>query len=284
MKSILNYVIVMITVSCNAQYPIDSAENFYQWDFESVIPLHNLLIEDESPIKNSVSIVADPLNPDNKVLKTVLLKGNDRTEVSLYSADLKNILYFYSDAAKGFKDKSSSVPDNYSLGNEVWISMKVLKIQEQNSNGIKPCIMQLGPVSNITLNPPVSSSGFCQLRMRNGLTPNDNKWNWRIFGGRIFTPVALDIDNNFVKSTNDKWEKFIIHCKYTKSMDGIIEVWKDGVKYINIVGANAIENNRFRIKWGLYLGIGNHVDDDLTCYFDDVKIAGSNSSFDLINK
>lgn len=76
----------------------------YSWDFEGNDPLKNLILEDDSPLKNAVTIVADPLNAANKVMKTVLLKGLDRAEVSLSGSDLKTILYFYSDAAKGFRD------------------------------------------------------------------------------------------------------------------------------------------------------------------------------------
>jgi len=256
----------------------------YQWNFEGTDALHDLFTEDASAQKNGVAIVADPLNPANKVCKTSLLKGNDRTELSVYTPDLKKIMYFYADAAKGFTDKASTISDVTSLGNEVWMSMKIFKPQEQNTNGIKPCIAQLGPVSNASLNPPVSSSGFCQLRMRNGTTPGGDSWNWRVFGGTAYTSASLDVDNNFIKPNYAKWEQFVFHCIYSTGSDGLIEVWKDGVKYINTRGANAIPSNRFRIKWGLYLGIGNRAGEDLTCYYDDIKIGDKRSSYEAISK
>jgi hypothetical protein len=164
------------------------------------------------------------------------------------------------------------------------MSIKILKPQEQNTNGIKPCVVQLGVVSNATLIPPVGSSGFCQLRVHNSSKPNGDSWNWRIFGGRVYTPEDLNVDYDFTKPAYGKWEKFVFHCKYSTGSDGVIEVWKDGKRYINEKGVNAISFNRFRIKWGLYLGIGNSAGEDLNCYFDDVKIAGSNSSLEEISK
>jgi hypothetical protein len=256
----------------------------YQWNFDGADALHDLFIEDASVQKNGVSVVADPLNPANKVCKTTLLKGNDRTELSVYTSDLKKIIYFYADAAKGFSDKANAISDPNSLGNEVWMSMKILKPQEQNTNGIKPCIAQLGPVSNAYLNPPVSSSGFCQLRMRNGTTPDGDNWNWRVFGGTAYTSAALDVDNSFIRPNYGKWEKFVFHCIYSTGSDGLIEVWKDGVRYINTRGANAIAFNRFRIKWGLYVGIGSSAGEDLTCYYDDIKIGDKRSSYDAISQ
>ncbi len=278
---------LFIQTACKAQVNANQKEQanlLYKWDFEGNDPLHNLFVEDESTLKNGVNVVIDPLNPSNKVLKTILLKGNDRTEVSLYTNNLKKIIYFYADASKGFIDKSNISADSNSLGNEVWMSIKILKLQEQNTNGIKPCIVQLGPVSNSTLTQVVSSSGFCQLRMRNSSTTTGDSWNWRVFGGNVYTPATLNDDNNIVRPAYGKWEKFVLHCKYSTENNGLIEVWKDGKKYISRNWANAIPFSRFRIKWGIYLGIGNSAGQDLTCYFDEVKIAGSNSSFEEISK
>lgn len=264
--------------------PVPNTSILFSWDFENTDPLQHLIIEDDAPTKNSISIVPDPLNPSNKVMKAVLLKGLVRSEASLSALNRQTILYFYADAAKGFTDKANTKADVNSLGNEVWMSLRILKPQEQNTNGIKPSIMQLGPVSNATLNPPIASSGFCQLRVRNGTTPAGDDWNWRVFGSTAYTPSTLTSDQNFVKPNYGRWEKFIIHCKYSSGADGVIEVWKDGVRYINLPGANAMAFNRFRIKWGVYIGEGNKIDSDQTCYFDDVKIAGANSSFDAINR
>jgi len=261
--------------------PVDKGI-LYEWNFDGADALHHLFIEDASVQKNGITVVADPLNPSNKVCKATLLKGNDRSEASVYTADLQRILYFYADAPAGFTDKAKTITDPNSLGNEVWLSLRILKPQEQNTNAIKPSIVQFGPVSNASLNPPVSSNGFCQLRIRNGSTVDGDTWNWRVFGGGAYTPSGLDAEQNFIKPGYGKWEKFVLHCRYSTGSDGLLEVWKDGVKYINTTGANAISFNRFRIKWGLYLGIGNSAGQDLTCYFDDVKIGGSGSSYAAI--
>jgi len=285
-KIFLNVIILMLLTSCNSTAePIVTPELvdtnvLYKWDFEGTDSLHHLSIEDASALKNSVSMEIDPLNPANKVLKTVLLKGNDRTELSLYTSNLSRIVYYYADAAKGFTDKANTIKDGTSLGNELWMSIKILKPQEQNTNGLKPSIFQLGPVSNGTLKPPVSSSGFCQVRVRNGTTPTGDSWNWRVFGSYVYTPDVLNRDFNFVTKPYDVWEKFVVHCRYSTGPDGILEVWKDGVKYISTVGPNAIPFNRFRIKWGIYIGMGNKAGQDLTCYFDDVIIYSGNVTYE----
>lgn len=288
-KTILVFATILhMSISCKAQSKTAlvslNHSTLYQWDFEDSDALHNLGIEDESSLKNGISIVADPLDVANKVLKTVLRQGKDRTEVSLYTSDLKNIIYCYANASNGYNEIQNTFIDNNSLGNELWMSIKILKPQEQNTNGIKPCLLQFGPVSNATFQPQSSSSGFCQLRIRNGTAIDEDQWNWRVFGTGTYTPTTLNTDTNFVRPSYNKWEKFVIHCKYSTATDGLIEVWKDGIKYISLAGANATAFNRFRIKWGIYLGVGNHAGQELRCYFDDVKIGGSNSSFEQISQ
>jgi hypothetical protein len=250
----------------------------FKWDFEGTNPINNLILENAS----GISVVTDPLNSANKVLKTIILQGNDRTELSLSTGT--NLLYYYADASLGYTNHANTITSNFSLGHEFWISFKILKPQEQNTNGIKPCLFQIGPVSNLSLFPTSGSAGFWQLRVRNGTTPNGDTWNSRLFGNTQFTPLANGEVNFVGKSPSLVWEKFVIHCKYSATNSGIIEVWKDGVKYINLTGQNAYAMNRARIKFGLYLGIGNSAGQDLSCYFDDVKIGGANCSYAEINQ
>jgi hypothetical protein len=253
----------------------------YHWDFEGATPFNNLGFELSSP--NSITVVNDPLNPSNKVMKTVLLQGNDRTEV-FFSNLSQSILYYYADANPGFTDQANTIANSLSLGHELWISVKILKPQEQNTNGIKPCFFQFGPVNNLVSSPTQGSRGFWQLRMTNGTTPTGDFWNSRIFGNTPFTPAAMNQDHNFVSKPYGVWEHFVFHFKYSATSGGIVEGWKDGVKYINVSGQNAYAFNRSRIKWGIYLGVGNSAGQTLTCYFDDVKIGGANSSYEDISQ
>lgn len=250
----------------------------YQWDFGGTTPLNNLNQENPS----GISVVTDPLNSANKVLKTIILQGSDRTELSLGTG--VDLFYYYADASPGFTNRTNTIISNMSLGHEFWISLKILKPQEQNTNGIKPCLFQIGPVSNLSLFPTSGSTGFWQLRVRNGTTPNGDSWNSRLFGNNQYTPLANEEVNFVGKSPNLVWEKFVIHCKYSATNSGILEVWKDGIKYINLTGQNAYAMNRARIKFGLYLGMGSSASQDLTAYFDDIKIGGANCSYEEISQ
>ena len=250
----------------------------YQWNFEGNNPFSNLSLEQSG---KAITVEKDPLNSNNKVMKIVLLKGKDRTEVSLVNT-ANQLLYYYTDAAKGFKDSRNTIAESRSLGSEAWISMKIFKPKEQITNSIKPCIFQFGPVQN----PPNAGSGFWQLRLRND-TSNGDTWNSRLFGGTTATPLTpaeRNSESNFAVKSYGVWEHFVFHFKYKSTPDGIVEIWKDGVKYITITGQNAYAFNQNRIKWGLYLGVGSSVGQDLSCYFDDVKIGGANCSYEDISQ
>jgi hypothetical protein len=254
----------------------------YQWDFEGFLPLPNLKYEQASG-QNNITIVTDPLNLNNKVLKTIIPAGLDRSEVYLGESLYGQILHFYADANFGFTDAANTVANNLSLGSEIWLKMRVYKPQEQNTNGIKPCIVQFGPVGNVPLT--TNQLGFAQVRLRNDTSSYGDRWNWRLFSNNIFTPFPITPGEvNFVTKPYGVWETFVLHLKYRTDSEGILEVWKDGVKYITQNGANAIPNNRGKIKFGLYIGAGNSVPQTLTCYFDDVKIGGANCSYEEISQ
>lgn len=96
------------------------------------------------------------------------------------------------------------------------------------------------------------------------------------------TPAELNLNRefNFVNQKADAWERFVFHIKYSSEADGVIELWKDGIKHLSLIGPNAIALNRCRIKWGLYGAIDTT---EMTCYFDDVRIGGSNCSLEEIS-
>lgn len=144
--------------------PLPVSNILYQWGFEGTEPLKNLIKEDSSPLKDGISVVEDPLDPSNKVMKMVLQPGQTRTEVMMASDDLRKILFSYADAPIGYTDKTGTVSNGFSLGSELWMSVKVYKPKYQNTNLLKPCIFQFGPVQNPAFN---SGTGFLQLRLRN---------------------------------------------------------------------------------------------------------------------
>jgi hypothetical protein len=255
----------------------------YYWNFENPVdPLPNLKFEQASG-QNNITITIDPLDSSNKVLKTIIPAGQDRTEVYLGMSRNGAILHFFADAATGFSDSAGLIANSLSLGSEIWLSMRILKPQEQNTRGLQPCIVQFGPIGNNVTN--ASSLGFAQLRIRNDITSYGDRWNWRVFAPNSFTPQSnLSINNNFVVKPYGVWEHFVLHCKYSTGPEGVLEVWKDGIKYITQTGPNAIPFNQIKIKWGLYIGAGNSVPQTLTCYFDDVKIGGENCSYEEISQ
>jgi hypothetical protein len=252
----------------------------FQWDFEGSTPFNNLSFEQTG---TAITVVSDPLNSNNKVMKAELLPGNDRTEVSLTTTALQ-LLYIYTDADYRFRDAANTVTEGRSIGSEIWVSMRIFKPQEQNTNGIKPSIFQFGPTRNQVNFSTLSSRGFWQLRIRNDTGSYGDRWNSRLFGDVNYTPMALNSETNFVLKPYGVWEKFVFHLKYRSDSEGVLEVWKDGVKYITISGQNAYAFNQNRIKWGVYLGVGNSVPQYLSCYFDDIKIGGANCSYEEINQ
>lgn len=251
----------------------------YEWGFEGMNPLNNLMKEDTSPLKDGISVVTDPLNPLNKVMKVVLLPGHTRAEVMLMSDNLQKILFSYADAPFGYTDKFGTA-NQFSLGCELWMSVRIYLPSYANTTLLKPCLFQFGPVQNPAFS---SGTGFLQLRVRNPTTNSGEQWNLRIFESNSLTPANLKLppEIGFTAQNTDAWEKFVIHIKYSSASDGVIEIWKDGIRYIHITGPNAIEANRCRIKWGIYAGIDAS---PMTCYFDDVKIGGSNCSFEEISR
>ncbi len=267
----------------------NSSNGIYRWDFDGADPLHHLRIEDESNPRVGISVVPDPLNPNNKVMRAFLPIGRDRSEVALFSdpAALGSIMYFYADAPVGFKDKNRTMPDAHSFGNEVWVSMRVYRPLADRQFEHKPCIFQFGPVSNTQTYPSVGSGGFCQVTMRNDAAGEaKDTWNWRLYAaqGNVYTPTHLDRSFGFVKPDYGNWENFVLHCKYSTGADGQIQLWKDGVKYFDITCANALQAyNRIRIKWGMYIGIGNQITaKNVNCYFDDVRVVIGASSYEAM--
>jgi hypothetical protein len=53
-------------------------------------------------------------------------------------------MYFYAEAAYGYSDKENKYPNALTLGSEVWLNVKILKSQEQNTYNINPGLVQPG--------------------------------------------------------------------------------------------------------------------------------------------
>lgn len=233
--------------------PVDYSKVFLQWDFEKEPTGLN-----GYPSTN-IQIVADPLNPANKVMKVSLPEGEYRTEVSPTKRNSTSLNYFHAD--------DSSLES----GDEFWLGIKILKPKEIFSG--QPVIVQIGPINNPTNNPGVTSAGHYQLQWKSDI----NKWRWREFSS-TFNPNSTATD--MVTVNYGVWEKFVFHCKFKSNANGLIEVWRNGELIYRVARQNGTAKSQTRIVWGVYTGIGNTNHPYASCYYDDVKIGNRNASYD----
>lgn len=123
-----------------------------------------------------------------------------------------------------------------------------------------------------------------QWHQGGGLTPGlclrvkSDKLYIRILGT---TWVEL---GNFDK---DQWHAYVMHIKHSSGTDGLIEIWKDGVKILNRTGANMYkvegEITNPNIKMGIYKsdwnGSGTTATNIRVLYLDDIKIGNENATY-----
>lgn len=85
----------------------------------------------------------------------------------------------------------------------------------------------------------------------------------------------------------DQWHAYVLHVKHSSSADGLIEIWKDGVKIMNRLGANMykIEGDLHvpNVKMGIYKSGWNgetKTGSSLrVLLFDDIKIGNENATY-----
>lgn len=85
----------------------------------------------------------------------------------------------------------------------------------------------------------------------------------------------------------DKWHAYVLHVKHSAGSDGLIEIWKDGVKILNRAGANMYkitgDLHNPKLKMGVYKSGWNGSDKTGTStrviYFDDIKIGNENATY-----
>jgi hypothetical protein len=85
----------------------------------------------------------------------------------------------------------------------------------------------------------------------------------------------------------DVWRAYVMHVKHSSGSDGLIEVWRDGVKILNRSGANAykIEGDieMPNMKLGIYKsnwnGSGTTMTNVRVLYFDDIKLGNENATY-----
>ena len=123
-----------------------------------------------------------------------------------------------------------------------------------------------------------------QWHQGGGLTPalclrvKSDKLYIRILGT---TWVEL---GNFDK---DQWHAYVMHIKHSSGSDGLIEIWKDGVKILNRSGANMYkiegEVTYPNVKMGIYKsdwnGSGTTATNIRVLYLDDIKIGNEYATY-----
>lgn len=85
----------------------------------------------------------------------------------------------------------------------------------------------------------------------------------------------------------DKWHAYVMHIKHASGSDGLIEIWRDGVKIMNRSGANMYaitgEIHNPNIKMGVYKsdwnGTGTTQTNIRVLYLDDIKIGNENATY-----
>jgi hypothetical protein len=122
-----------------------------------------------------------------------------------------------------------------------------------------------------------------QWHQGGGLTP---ALCLRVKKDRIFMRVLgtwIDI-GAFEK---DVWRAYVMHVKHSSGSDGLIEIWRDGVKIMNRSGANAykIEGDLHNpnMKLGIYKsnwnGSGTTMTNVRVLYFDDIRLGNENATY-----
>ncbi|MFC5269478.1 polysaccharide lyase [Adhaeribacter terreus] len=111
------------------------------------------------------------------------------------------------------------------------------------------------------------------------VTPEDSTailMKYDLFGTTSSTK-SIDGFNNIPK---DKWSQFVFHFIHSKGSDGLIEVWRDGVKIHTIKGRNMhLELPKWKI--GLYKSSfldKSSTRDSRVVYFDNVRVGNTNAT------
>jgi len=121
------------------------------------------------------------------------------------------------------------------------------------------------------------------------LVVSGDQWRWNVawekgsnFGEKVYGNAPLE---------KGKWVDFVIHEKFSDSNDGLLEIWKDGEKYITREGANSYEKNDGYVrgpqtgiyKWDWTSGRATDATKRVM-YLDSVKVAEDASYDDVTPK
>ncbi|MCJ8167634.1 polysaccharide lyase [Pontibacter sp. E15-1] len=83
----------------------------------------------------------------------------------------------------------------------------------------------------------------------------------------------------------DAWQTFVVHIKHSHNSDGLVEIWHDGKKVINYVGANSYDSSFDNPRWkmGIYKSDWNYDEttdtDHRVLYFDNVRMGSEKATY-----
>jgi hypothetical protein len=102
-------------------------------------------------------------------------------------------------------------------------------------------------------------------------------YKYDLFG----TSKTTSTPTSFTKIPKDEWHEFVFHFIHSTGADGLIEVWRDGVKIHTINGRN-MHLKLPKWKIGLYKSSflsKTSTRDSRVLYFDNVRVGGANATF-----
>ena len=192
-------------------------------------------------------LIPDPFNPSNHVMESVLLTTSERAE------------------------RSEVRWDRIEYGVERWVAVRIL-VPDRNPNF--RCLFQVGPIKNPT---DANSKGFIQLQ----LPAASDEWVGRGFLERIQLPP---VRKGFGPAELGKWETWVMHFRLADDDKGFIEIWRGVKKVYDGKGPNARKGDRTPLKWGIYISIGNRLQQDSRVLYDDIVLGDEHSSYEEVVK
>lgn len=128
----------------------------------------------------------------------------------------------------------------------------------------------------------------CTIKTRNGkaylemIHPTTSSLNrYDLFGGTNSAPTTSTstVSSSFTSIPRDSWHTFVFHYIHSQSSDGLIEIWRDGVKIQTISGRNMHTSTYPKWKLGIYKSdFANSTMYSRVLYFDDVRIGKKGST------
>jgi hypothetical protein len=91
----------------------------------------------------------------------------------------------------------------------------------------------------------------------------------------------------------DKWHAYVMHVKHSSGSDGLVEIWRDGVKVLTRQGQNMYavtgDIKKPNLKLGIYKSGWNNSETTLTkkrvLYFDEIKMGNEYATYnDMVPK